>query len=94
MSGDLGQKTGRVGKPGNVTITLKHPGNEKIGEKGKADPFLWGKRRVWYHEAAIPAGHRRNQGCSSVFGSLRPHMHVPGLLVTTIFVLISKLGAM
>lgn len=31
VSGDLGQKTGRVGRPGDVTIALEHPGNEKIG---------------------------------------------------------------
>lgn len=42
VSGDLGQRTGRVGRPGDATITLEHPGNEKIGYKRRADPFLWG----------------------------------------------------
>lgn len=48
VSGDLRQKTGRVGRPGNVTITLEHSGNKKIGlkKKTKADLF-YGERKSY-----------------------------------------------
>lgn len=48
VSGDLRQKTGRVGRPGNVTITLEHSGNKKIGLKKKKQSrsFLWGKEEL------------------------------------------------
>lgn len=45
VSGDLRQKTGRVGRPGNVTITLEHSGNKKIGFK-KKQIFSMGKGRA------------------------------------------------
>lgn len=48
VSGDLRQKTGRVGRPGNVTITLEQSGNKKIGLKKKKTKqiFSMGKGRA------------------------------------------------
>lgn len=47
VSGDLRQKTGRVGRPGNVTITLEQSGNKKIGLKKKTKQiFSMGKGRA------------------------------------------------
>lgn len=54
VSGDLRQKTGRVGRPGDVTITLEHSGNKKIGlKKNKADLF-YGERKSYEVQSVAP----------------------------------------
>lgn len=55
VSGDLRQKTGRVGRPGNVTITLEQSGNKKIGlkKKTKADLF-YGERKSYEVQSVAP----------------------------------------